>query len=258
VYAENDTKAALDQARSLLVREALAFGLPSAETAFVATRTEAGQPVGGTVLVANALPAGWLTGSSSTKLCLMASGAGGGAPVQGTRMYARAPAAPTQASGGILRKKALRGPDSVDSYLMDFDAEKPESVAPAGKKPIQVSIRAGQHPAGAGTVLYDSARDAAGQPLAPAGRLTSLRLSFPGPGVTADSVGPDLAVLVFVGDMAEPRARVRLADVLRQGGRRPLNLRWQAGQAVRLTLDDPDARWQTGVPALEITLEWES
>src|SRR5205823_9270009 len=59
VYAENvraDAEAAL---KRLLVREALDYGLACAETAFVAVRTEAGQPVAGTVAVANALPAGW-------------------------------------------------------------------------------------------------------------------------------------------------------------------------------------------------------
>jgi Ca-activated chloride channel family protein len=75
--------------------------------------------------------------------------------------------------------------------------------------------------------------------------------------VTADSVGANLKLLVFAGDMAEPRARVGLADVLRQGGNRPLNVRWKAGQAIRLTVEDPDGRWQNGVPALEITLQWE-
>ena len=45
--------------RNLLVREALGYGLASAETAFLAVRTEAGRVVEGRVAVANALPAGW-------------------------------------------------------------------------------------------------------------------------------------------------------------------------------------------------------
>ena len=61
---------------------------------------------------------------------------------------------------------------------------------------------------------------------------------------------------MFVGDPAAPRARVRLADVLRQGGRRPLNLRRDAGQLVRIVVDDPDGVWAGGVPAVEIVLGW--
>ena len=41
------------------MREALDYGLASAETAFVAVRSEAGKVVEGRVAVANALPAGW-------------------------------------------------------------------------------------------------------------------------------------------------------------------------------------------------------
>jgi Ca-activated chloride channel family protein len=59
LYAENRREVTTDALRALLVHEALAFGLASSETAFLAERTEAGKPVEGTVHVANALPAGW-------------------------------------------------------------------------------------------------------------------------------------------------------------------------------------------------------
>ena len=59
IYAENAREDATSAIRALLVREALAYGLASAETAFVATRLEAGRPVEGSVFVASALPSGW-------------------------------------------------------------------------------------------------------------------------------------------------------------------------------------------------------
>jgi Ca-activated chloride channel family protein len=90
----------------------------------------------------------------------------------------------------------------------------------------------------------------------PTVRLTSLSLATRDPAATVDAVGPGLVILVFVGDMAAPRARVRVADLLRQGGR-PLNVQRSAGQDVRLVIDDPDGRWQAGVPALEVALGWE-
>jgi hypothetical protein len=104
--------------------------------------------------------------------------------------------------------------------------------------------------------LFDSARDTTSPPLPPAGRLTSLAVTADA-AVTVEAVGPDLAVLVFVGDTTAPRARVRVADLL-GGGRRPLNIRRDAGQSVRLVLDDPDGRWRGGVPALEVTLGWDA
>ncbi|MBY0460378.1 MAG: VIT and VWA domain-containing protein, partial [Gemmataceae bacterium] len=57
LYPENAPAAQV--VRPLIVRESLATGVPSSETAFVAVRTEAGKPVTGTVTVANARPAGW-------------------------------------------------------------------------------------------------------------------------------------------------------------------------------------------------------
>ena len=45
---------------------------------------------------------------------------------------------------------------------------------------------------------------------------------------------------------------------VRQGGRRPLNVRRDAGQDVRLVLEDPNGGWPAGVPALEVVLGWEA
>ena len=55
-------------------------------------------------------------------------------------------------------------------------------------------------------------------------------------------------------DLTAPRARVRLADLIRQGGERPLNVRRRAGQVVRLVLLDPAGAWAAGASALEVSL----
>ena len=67
------------------------------------------------------------------------------------------------------------------------------------------------------------------------------------------AAGAGAQLLLYVGDLAEPRARVRLRDLLRQGGR-PLNLRKQQGDVVHLVLDDP-AEILGGVE-LTLLLEW--
>jgi Ca-activated chloride channel family protein len=257
VYAENERKAATDLVRPLLIREALESGLPSAETAFVAVRSEAGQQVGGTVVVANALPAGWDNVFLNSILSAnLASIGGGGGYAGGGLSRVRAPRAmlsdsltstPPQAPAAFAAM--ARGGGAVD-----YDEE---TVGSGAAKCTRITIAAGRHPAGASAVLFDSDRDTAKPALPPAGRLTSVALSFADRAVTADAVGANLKLLIFAGDTVEPRARVGLADVLRQGGSRPLNIRWKAGQVIRLTVEDPDGRWQGGVPALEITLHWE-
>jgi Ca-activated chloride channel family protein len=257
VYAENASAAAGDVVRTLLVREALAAGLPSSETAFVAVRSEAGQVVGQTVVVANALPAGWSEGfiggapgyASGVMFCKVS------APGAGARRKARSASPPRPAGGkGGVPMKLSKG------MIQRLQAGSPggdtgiEAAEPAGD--IRIRVTAGQYPTANGAVLFDSTRDAASHPIPDSGRLTSLTLSVADPAITADTIDPGLTLVLFVGDPSAPRARVRLADVLRQGGRRPLNVHRDPGQEVRLVLEDPSGGWPTGVPALEIVFGW--
>lgn len=273
LYAENARAAAGDVVRKLLVREALAAGLPSSETAFVAVRSEAGQVVGQTVAVANALPAGWsgaflggaAMGGASQALFCMAPAAPAAAPPARTMFRLARLASPSGpgaapapqaklAPEALARLKSARAP-GAPADPADFDAlGRPAgggAAAPVGD--THITVAAGQYPAADGAVLFDSDRDAAAHPIPATGRLAALTLVVTDPTVTLD---PDVAVAVYVGDPAAPRARVRVADVLRQGGRRPLNVRRDPGQNVRLVLEDPNGRWAGGVPGLRIVLNW--
>ena len=117
-----------------------------------------------------------------------------------------------------------------------------------------IQVTAHQYVPGDGAVLFDSTRDT----LAARGRLTALSIATTDRSFTADAVGSELTLLVYVGDSTSPRARIRLADVLRQGGRRPLNVRRSPGEVLQLVLADPEGKWQTGVPAFELTISWEN
>ncbi|MBP3961061.1 VWA domain-containing protein [Gemmata sp. G18] len=276
VFAENARDTATKYVRELLVRESLAAGVPSSETAFVAVRTEAGQPVTGTVAVANGLPAGW----SEPRF-----GSAGGAAFFSALM-----ASPSSVASVDSMLMDFDGSDDLDNdddgnTTTDFDplerqrginvpippaapkflyrkaAPPPPSVkvpapqvprpgkAPPLSRDIRVNVKAGQHVPADGVVLYDSATGGEGQ-------LTFLAVTFGDKALTADQLDPELTLLLFVGDLASPRARVKLVDVLRQGGRRPLNVRRAANQPVRLALEDPAGAWTSGVPALEIVLGW--
>ena len=317
VFAENASEPAKEAVRKLLVRESLAAGVPSSETAFVAVRSEAGQPIQGTVAVANGLPAGW-SDQFAAPSGAAAGGAGGlflarfrAPPRPGTGIKKYAPPPRTAAPMSPSPTPADMDTGSMDSMMVDFDAladedfgdddtatdfdplERQKQAAPpppSAKKrkaapprsaagasikltpdmidrlraasargqrlevqplprDVSVSVKAGQHAPADGAVLYDSATGAAGQ-------FTFLSVAFGDKEITADSLDPELTLLLFVGDLASPRARVKLADILRLGGRRPLNLRRDTNQPVRLTLEDPNGVWKGGVPALEIVLGW--
>jgi Ca-activated chloride channel homolog len=257
VYAENvlaDAEAAL---KRLLVREALDYGLASSETAFVAVRSEPGKPVDETVVVANALPAGW-------------SGAFLGAPAAGSmllcKMAAPAPATPNSfadadASVGYASAAFAFAPPPAPARTQRLARGRkgsPASPAPATASPGTggQEVFAGIPTfAGGEAVLFDSARAEDTPRLPEAVTLVRLRVEFPGGVPDAAAVDPGLTLLLFVDDLAAPRARVRLADLVRHGGERPLNLRRESGQRVRLVLEDRAGAWAASAPALKVTLD---
>ncbi|MCB0130334.1 MAG: VWA domain-containing protein [Caldilineaceae bacterium] len=252
LYAENQAAQATRLIKDLLVEESLRYGLASSAVGFVAVRAEAGEPVEARVFVANALPSGWsddflgaglpsmtrsarkgrrgsqgnaaIVSQSPTMRLGTNSGVGGG-PAMLPQMPFPQPSAPQQpASHGAPRTTwhvVFTGPVQVDAGCAlladDFSATIPDGALISG---LRVEVAATDRSA------LEDARSAAG-------------------------AGAQL--LLYVGDLAEPRARVRLRDLLRQGGR-PLNLRKQQGDVVRLVLDDPGDI--LGGVELTLLLEW--
>jgi Ca-activated chloride channel family protein len=240
VYAENVREDIVSALRGLLVEEAINYGLASAETAFVAVRTEAGKPVEATVAVANALPAGW-------------SGAflgGYGTPAL-MSLLARGP--------------LPSAPEDLDA-LEDFDASE-DFDAPATalaidlprldvgaftSKPIVVFSGVPKF-IGSEATLFDSAAEA--QKLPEQCTIALLRIRVSQQKGEIGSLDAGLCLLIFVDDLTSPRARVRLADIVRQRGERPLNLLKLPGQAVRIVLTDPNGAWAKAALNLEVALE---
>jgi hypothetical protein len=94
-------------------------------------------------------------------------------------------------------------------------------------------------------VLFDSERDRRGLPT----DVTLSRL------VVRSSARPsgEVVILLYVGDRTTPRARVRLADLLRHGVR-PLNVAVGRGDAVGIVLVDP--RGELIGRSLEVEIGW--
>ncbi|MBI3989468.1 MAG: VWA domain-containing protein [candidate division NC10 bacterium] len=225
VYAEN-VREDLDRAlRGLLVREALHYGLACSETAFVAVRLEAGKLVEERVLVANALPSGWSESFITS------------------RMHVAFLASPPPPPLDMMARRSTR----QARFLREQVAEPvPTSTVLFSGIP---QFENGQ------ATLFDSSW---GATTLPEGAILShLTIRFPGGAPDPKRLDPGLSLLIFVDDLVVPRARVRLADLVRQGGERPLNLVREPGQVVQIVLVDPAGAWATSAPQIEVELAWQ-
>lgn len=257
IYAENARSQAQAALRDLLVREALNYGLASAETAFVAVRSEAGRPIEGTVPVANALPAGWsdhfLNPSGYGILASGMAAPAGAPPPPPTLLAMHSPQLDPAAASPSNMRSRTGGISNFFKKGAPVSAGAPQPAAGRGPTSMEVRLFAGVPDLHNGeAVLFDSSQDSGSLPE----QATISRLTIRFPSGAPANLDPDLTLLLFAGDLIEPRARVRLADLVRQGGARPLNVLKQQGQVVRITLRDPAGAWAQSAPALEIVLEW--
>ena len=217
VYAENARRDAAAALRGLLIDESLVYGLASSAVGFIAERSEAGEKVSDTVLVANALPSGWsekfLSGTPQPMMAAMPQASPGA-------NFLRAAASPAPPKHSAPPSPAgLPMPDAGP-------VRRPPAPAPLEIFSGAPDLRGGE------AVLHDA-------PLAlPAGAEAVIGgLTFKWQGEQAD-LPRDLELLLFVGDPVAPRARMRLADLAR-AGRRPLNLLYRMGEPLRVVLAGP-------------------
>ena len=241
VYAENARVDSTKGLRAFLVAEALGYGLASAETAFVAVRHEAGLPVAGTVIVANALLSGWSPGF----LGGMQSRQAGERVV---RMMA--------SSEGMVMPPSMPAPAAPDPAMIRFARVAMSSpatgAAPTPTGPATIFAGVPRLTAGE-AVLFDSAKAGQVQALSPR-TISRLLIGFAAGMPAAVTIDPALTIALFVDDLAAPRATVQLAELIRQGGERPLNLAWRAGEVLRIVLRDPSGAWAAGAPQLVVQL----
>lgn len=245
VYAETLRTQMATALRALLTQEALRYGLASSETAFVATRTEAGQRVQAQVTVANALPAGWseqfLSGGP-----MMTRSMG---PALMAAMPMSAPA-PKLHMASMLRSSRSspvdEGTHEVGVFLPEV-TPAPPSARQSTKGPSAVVFR--------GKVQGEAL-------LYPTSEVQSIPEGITITGIALHPLVPstalpdrDLALQLFIGDLASPRARIRIQDLLRQG-QRPLNLRREAGQPLQIRLVDPNGWLQNHPLTFDLILFW--
>jgi Ca-activated chloride channel family protein len=257
VYAENARADATEALRSFLVREALDFGLACSETAFVAERTEAGQPVTGRVAVFNALPAGWsedFLGTATLASLHLSALPPVACAMPMTAFAADADAGMLFSMRDVSSPPPAAGPASALGSV--FRARKTARTSATGAPAAKVVFSGTPVLAGGEAVLFDSTKARKRGGLPEEATLGRLEIRFPDGMPDPHAVDPGLELMIFVDDLTAPRARVRLADLIKQRGERPLNLRKGPGQAVRISLADPAGAWARGAPRIELALAW--
>lgn len=241
VYTENRREQTREALRALLRDEALAYQLASSETAFVATRREAGQVVEGTAPVASALPSGW----SPDFISQPAAGRG----VMGATLPAQALPAPalSVAPGGMGLTQGLS--QAVARLLPgQMQARGRPGAAPDEE---QTTIFTGT-PVWRGPEALLFATDQRPDLLANIATITAIRVHAKG---ISREVAEQVRLLIHLGDPARPRAQVSLADLL-QLGERPLNLRRQPNQQLTVSLIDPTGALAHQTFSLTVELCW--
>lgn len=233
LYAENARLDEREALRGLLAREALRYGLASSETAFVATRAERGKRVEGTVLVANCLPSGW-----SGEFALAARARSFAAPPS-SQIYFTA-AAPV----------SMSAPSPTFSFAL-------QAAEPDGdEEPRSTMVFSGTPQFVGGEVtLFDTSLDQDADKLPEETLLSRLVVRFPGGTPSLASV-KGLLLLIYVGDLTTPRARVGLVDLLRQRSERPINIMRRGGERVLVALADAAGTWKRNAPRVEVEIGW--
>ncbi len=243
VYAENVRAEATGIVRDLLVKEALAYQLVSSETAFVAVRKEAGERVAGTVAVANALPAGWAGEFAAS-----------GSPITAARaLTPQSLPMPASAIMGSIRNMVGGAKQSIASGAVSRASQYVPAAPSAASGGHAVVFKGELRTAATGAALFDSTQ--AKHPLPQAATITGIRTRLVDAATQPQVNDRAIVLLLFVGDLAAPRAKIRLVDLLQQGAR-PLNVLRLAGQPVRMLLQDPNRALAESLLQIEITIEW--
>ncbi|MFZ2413992.1 MAG: VIT domain-containing protein, partial [Candidatus Cryosericum sp.] len=215
LYPENQP--AVETLTKLICQESLRSGIASTETAFVAVRTESGKSVERTIIVASATPQGWEDA--------------------GPVMMA-APMMMNQVNSPPLSRSVYETDvccsDSGPAYL----SRSARSASPR----LQAAVA--HQPRASAVTLFNGVPTVGGERTVLAERTIGLKgakglqvshlLSLIAEGDTG-TFAEGAELLLFVGDMARARARVRLSDLL-GGATRPLNITCTDGQTLRLVL----------------------
>jgi hypothetical protein len=241
LYPENKTVNEMEALRDFIVAESLNYGLISSETAFIAVYHKAGKRVEAMALVPNALPEGW----SEDFLCEKEMSVNCCSPIM------QAPPAPVRSvlPGGKQSKMSCS--DIVDIDRFESMVDRKDAMLPVDDSPVIFSGK--PQFTGSEAVIFDSSKNGSADVLKGATSISQMKVVFPGGMPKSESIDKGLSLLIYVGDMSTPRAVVRIADLIRQRGVRPLNI--LVDGAVKVVLVDPAMAWAKGMPAIKVSVK---
>ncbi len=242
LYPENNQVNEMEALRNLIVEESMNYGIASSETAFIAVYNKAGKPVEATVLVPNALPDGWSDQfETQISCCQTAPAPSMGKPAGG---IAASPLSRAKMSSKkIDSSRAIVQSNSIRHEKASEPVNEPEGIVVFTGMPTIANGEA---------IIYDSESSAFPGKFDIATFINRLKISFPDGSPTSMDKG--LKLLIFVNDMLVPRASVTLADLVRVGGVRPLNVRVDAGMRVKIVLVDPNGAWAPKAPKIKVAI----
>jgi Ca-activated chloride channel family protein len=265
VYTENQMRDTMSLMRDLLVQESLKYQVLSAETAFVAVRSEPGRTVEEQVFIPNALPFGWsesfVKSSSPMRVEMRSLPQGAGARHRASVL--------DWVGGGESVDMIMQhdGTMKLEPRVSLSSARKSDYVIVQDIVPSQSKSRVGPPISelqdgyrlfdgiplfrNGEAVLFDSSQKEQAEKVPDSVVLKKLECII---GDTISQTGTGLYLLLFIEDPAVPRVKVFIKDLLRQGGNRPLNIQRTRGELVKIVLVDPDGEWSTKAPAMKLVV----
>ncbi len=205
VYQENTAQRREHLLKPLLVRESLFYGIPCEATAFTGIRRDTKVGATSQVFVGNALPAGWDSLLGSPQNMQFRKGASGN----------------------------LKSFMVADTFAMDGSSPLPmESALPKEEdRRSSWEIFRGIPRGSEAEVLWNKALE---EDTLFSGLTVALPKDYQGNGV----------LLIYLGDLAEPRVRVSLKELALQGGKRPLHIKGSRGQVLKVVLQGENHHWE--------------
>ncbi|MEM3341259.1 MAG: VIT domain-containing protein [Thermoplasmata archaeon] len=107
--------------------------------------------------------------------------------------------------------------------------------------------------AGPQFTLFDSARSEDLSKI-PQHDITITGIVLKAQGANLNSIDRNAAIMLFVEDMSSPRATVKIQDILKLGGERPVNLRCPAGKQIKIVIFDTK-KTIAGL-TIELSIKW--
>ena len=263
VYHENLGKTVRDRIRDFLIKASLDYGIASSETAFIAVRKDADRVVEESVIVGNALPAGWseyFVTSMNTRSIIKQP--------DGTLQMPKRRKARDMASGGALidwyggrsggditRVQRTEPKENQqpfrwrgDAYILPHKNNNDPGMSAITLfkgRPVLIKGEA---------VLFDSEAKDMHNVIPRNFRMKKIRVSS----MESQPEYADLRLMLFIGNPVQQVIEIPLSELEAQGGEVPVSARRKYGAIVRVLLMNVSGKPDPILPEMTVIVEGEA